>query len=81
MLQEFYENHMHRYTCPKSLTSASSSRCYALVICSVSNLPLLIIGDYYYSHNKMMKEKMETGQRYGMGIGGCNRLCSAANET
>ena len=28
-LQEFYGNHMHRYTCPKSLTSAGSSRCYA----------------------------------------------------
>ena len=23
--------------------------------------------------------KMETRQGYGMGIGGCNRLCSAAN--
>ena len=22
---------------------------------------------------------METGQGYGMGIGGCNRLCPAAN--
>ena len=46
---------------------------------SVRNLPLLTIGDYYYSHNKMMKGKIETGQRYGMGIGGCNRLCPAAN--
>ena len=36
----------------------------------MSNLPLLIIGDYYYySHNKMMKGKIETGQGYGMGIG------------
>ena len=42
----------------------------------MSNLPLLTTGDYYnYSHDKMMKEKMETGQGYGMGIGGCNRLC------
>ena len=56
-LQEFYENHMHRYTCPKSLTSAGSSECYAYVIGSVSNLPLLTIGDYFYSHNKMMKRK------------------------
>ena len=48
---------------------------------SVSNLPLLTIGDdYNYSHDKMMKGKMETGQGYGMGIGGCNRLCPAANE-
>ena len=38
----------------------------------MSKLPLLTIGDYYYSHNKMMKGKMETGQGYGMGIGGCN---------
>ena len=46
----------------------------------MSNLPLLIIGDYYnYSHDKMMKEKMETEQGYGMGIGGCNRLCPATN--
>ena len=28
-LQKFYENHMHRYICPMSLTSACSSRCYA----------------------------------------------------
>ena len=41
----------------------------------MSNLPLLIIGDYYYySHIKMMKEKMETEQGYGMGIGGCDEL-------
>ena len=25
----------------------------------------------------MMKEKIETGQGYGMGIGGCNTLCPA----
>ena len=48
----------------------------------MSNLPLLTIGDYYYHpHNKMMKGKMETGQGYGMGIGGCNRLCFVANGT
>ena len=45
----------------------------------MSNLSLLIIVDYYYSHNKMMEEKMEIRQGYGMGIGGCNRLCPAAN--
>ena len=45
----------------------------------MSNLPLLTIGDNYnYSHDKMMKEKMETGQGYGMGIGGCNELCLVA---
>ena len=27
----------------------------------------------------MMKGKMETEQGYDMGIGGCNRLCPAAN--
>ena len=38
-------------------------------------MPLLTIGDYYYSDNKMMKGKMEIGQGYGMGIGGCDELC------
>ena len=47
---------------------------------SVSNLPLLAICDcYYHSHNKIMKGKMETGQGYGMGIGGCRRLRPTAN--
>ena len=45
---------------------------------SVSNLPLLTIGDYYYSHDKMVKGNGDR-EGYGMGIGGCNRLCSAAN--
>ena len=48
---------------------------------NASNLPLLTIGDYYYhSHNKMVKGKIETGQRCGMGIGGCKRLCPVANK-
>jgi hypothetical protein len=47
---------------------------------SVSDLPLLTIGDYYYTHDKMMERKMVIGQGYGMGIGGCNRLCPAATE-
>ena len=48
---------------------------------SMSNLPLLAIGDcYYHSHNKMVKGKMETEQGYGMSIGGCNRLCPIANR-
>ena len=72
---------MHRYTCPKSLTSVGSSSCYAQVFGSVSNLPLLTIGDYYnYSHDKNDERKIETGQGYGMGIGACNRLCPTANE-
>ena len=46
---------------------------------SVSNLPLLTIGDYYnYSHDKNNERKMETGQGYGMGYGGCDELCPAA---
>ena len=44
----------------------------------MSNLSLLTIGDYYYSHNKMMKGKMETDQGYGMGYGGCDELCPVA---
>ena len=32
----------------------------------MSNLPLLTIGNYYYhSYNKIVKEKIETGQGYG----------------
>ena len=45
------------------------------------NLPLLTIGDYYnYSHDKNDERKMKTEQGYGMGIGGCNELCPAANR-
>ena len=44
----------------------------------MSNLPLLTIGDYNYSNDKMMKGKMETGQGYGMGYGGCDKLCPVA---
>ena len=45
----------------------------------MSNLPLLTIGDYYnYSHDKMMKGKIETRQGYGMGYGGCDELCPMA---
>ena len=45
----------------------------------MSNLSLLTIGDYYiYSHDKMMKGKIETGQGYDMGIGGCDQLCPTA---
>ena len=47
----------------------------------MSNLPLLTIGDYYYhSYDKMVKEKIETEQGYGMGIDGCKRLCPTTNE-
>ena len=44
----------------------------------MSNLPLLTIdGYYYYSHDKNDERKMETGQGYGMGYGGCDELCPA----
>ena len=47
----------------------------------MSKLSLLTISEYYvYSHDKMIKGKKETGQGYGMGIGGCNRLCPMANR-
>jgi hypothetical protein len=45
---------------------------------SMSDLLLLTLGDYYYTHAKMMKRKMVTGQGYSMGIGGYNRLCPMA---
>ena len=45
----------------------------------MSSLPLLTIGDYYnYSCDKNDERKIETGQGYGMGIGGCNKMCPAA---
>ena len=41
----------------------------------MSNLSLLIIGDYYnYSHDKNDERKIETEQGYGMGYGGCDVL-------
>jgi hypothetical protein len=47
---------------------------------SVSNLPLLLVGGYYYynPHDKIMEKEMVIGQGYGMGIGGCCRLCPVA---
>ena len=46
----------------------------------MSNMSLLIIGDYYkYSHDKKSEGKMETWHGYGMGIGGCNMLCPVTN--
>ena len=63
-----------------SLTSIGRGAAILRVFVSVSNLPLLTIGDYYYHpHDKMVKGKMETGQGYGMGVGGCKRLCPTAN--
>ena len=54
-----------------SLTSIGRVAAMLRIFGSVSNLSLLTIGDYYYhSHDKMVKENMETGQGYGMGIGG-----------
>ena len=45
----------------------------------MNNLSLLIIGDYYnYSHDKNDETKMETGQGYSMGYGGCDNLCPVA---
>jgi hypothetical protein len=64
---------------PMSLTSAGARSALLRFIGSVSNLSLLTIGGYYYySHNKVMERKMVTGQGYGMGTGGCNRLCPVA---
>jgi hypothetical protein len=47
---------------------------------SVGNLSLLTIGCYYYynSQDNMMERKMVTRQGFGMGNGGCNRLCPTA---
>ena len=35
-----------------------------------------ILLDYYHLENmKMVERKMVTGQGYGLGIGGCKKLC------
>ena len=71
---------MHIYNLLMSPTSIGRVAAMFRIFGSVSNLPLLTIGDYYYhSYDKKVKGKMETGQGYGMGIGGCKRLCPAAN--
>ena len=44
----------------------------------MSNLPLLIIGDCYYSRNKMMKRKWRPGRDMAWVSGGCNKLCPTA---
>ena len=44
----------------------------------MSNLSLLTIGDYYYSHNKMMKRKWRPDRDMACVIGGCNKLCPTA---
>ena len=65
---------------PMSPTSIGRVAAMLRFFGSVSNLPLLIIGDYYYhSHDKMVKGKIEIGQGCGMSIGGCKRLCLVAN--
>ena len=47
----------------------------------MSNLSLLTIGDCYnYSHDKNDERKMETGQGYGVGYGGCDELSPAATR-
>ena len=64
---------------PMSPTSIGRVATILRIFDSVSNLPLLTIGDYYYqSYDKMVKGIMETEQRYGMGIDGCKRLCPVA---
>ena len=75
-----YGKYMHIYNLPISSTSIGRVAAMLRIFGSVSNLPLLIIGDYYYhSYDKMVRGKIETGQGYGMGFGGCKRLCPAAN--
>ena len=79
MLQAFYRNYMHRYNLPMSPTTIGQVAAMLRIFGSVSNLPLLIIGDcYYHSHDKMVKR---IGDRAGIWyvIGGCKRLCPVAN--
>jgi hypothetical protein len=32
------------------------------------------------THDKMVERKLVTGHGYGLGIGGCKRLCPAAQQ-
>ena len=59
------------------LQDSGRSRVIACHSREIGNLLL----DYYHSENmKMVERKMVTGQGYGLGIGGCKRLCPMANE-
>ena len=58
------------------MSSTSLGRVAAMLkfLGSVRNLPLLTIGDYYYSHNKMVKGKWRPGREMVwvlVGVRGC----------
>ena len=35
----------------------------------------MLLYDYHLDNMKMVERKMVTGQGYGLGVGGCKRLC------
>jgi hypothetical protein len=72
-LQKFYGNYMHIYITILRvlLVHVRVVAMLRLAIGSVSNLSLLTIGDYYYSHNKTMKSKWWPGRDKEWVIGGC----------
>jgi hypothetical protein len=61
MLREFYENHMHMYIYLWILLVQDQLVAMLRFTGSVSDLPLLTINDYYYTHDKMLERKMVTG--------------------
>ena len=69
---------MHIYNLPMSPTSIGRVAAMLRIFGSMSNLSLLIIVIIMITHDKMV-EGIETGQGYGLGIGGSKRLCPAAN--
>ena len=52
-----------------------------VIACHLREIGNILLNYYHLEKYKWWKGKMVTGQGYGLGIGGCKRLCLAANGT
>ena len=50
-----------------------------VIACNSREIENILLYYYHLEKYKWWKEKMVTGQGYGLGIGGYKRLCPAAN--
>ena len=50
-----------------------------VIACHSREIGNILLYYYHLENIKMVEKKMVTGQGYGLGIGGCKRLCPAAN--
>ena len=50
-----------------------------VIACHSRDIGNILLDYYYLEYIKMVERKMVTGQGYGLGIGGCKRLCPVAN--